>query len=297
MKRLVQHARQVVDVLDQIIVFRARPRDADRVAFLERVVADEMRRHLPGDDDERNGIAQRIGQAGDRIGGAGARRHQHRADLAGRARIAFGGMHRALFVAHQNVLHHVLLKQRVIDRQHRAAGIAENVLDALIGQRLDHHFRAGHFGAGFGSGRLWLQRSCHSWSAPRPLLSHSGPLIRLISLASQNSHSGNKKGASKSPWSRTATFRGWNYPPPAVRLDTRISDVATNVRTCCALCVQRVIYKHCVCLGQGECGGIAAFYAEQISNMRLKSIRRAKLQSLTNVKCHSCAAISRFRGL
>ncbi len=54
-------------------------------------------------------------------------------------------MHGALFVAHQNVLHLVLLKQRVVDRQHRAAGITENVLDALIGKRRDHHFRAGHF--------------------------------------------------------------------------------------------------------------------------------------------------------
>jgi hypothetical protein len=47
-------------------------------------------------------------------------------------------------VAHQDVLHLVLLKQRVIDRQHRAAGIAEDVLHALLGKRLDHHFGAGH---------------------------------------------------------------------------------------------------------------------------------------------------------
>ena len=170
MKRLVQHARQVVDVLDQIIVFRARPRDADRVAFLERVVADQMRRHLPGDDDERDGIAQRIGQSGDGIGRAGPRRDQHGADLAGRARIAFGGMHRALFVAHQNVLHHVLLKQRVVDRQHRAAGIAEQVLDALIGKRLDHHLRAGHLGAGFGVRPSWSSARVTHGRLLRPLI-------------------------------------------------------------------------------------------------------------------------------
>ena len=144
MKRLVQRARQIVDGFDEIIVFRARPRDADGVAFLERVVADEMRRHLPGDDDERDGIAQRVGQAGDGIGGAGPGRDQHGADLAGRARITLGGMHRALFVPHQDVPHLVLLEQRVVDRQHGAAGIAENVLDALIGKRRHHHFRAGH---------------------------------------------------------------------------------------------------------------------------------------------------------
>jgi len=43
------------------------------------------------------------------------------------------------------------LEQGVVDRQHGAAGIAEDVLDPLIGQRLDHHFRPGHF---FAHGQL-----------------------------------------------------------------------------------------------------------------------------------------------
>ena len=46
---LVQHARQIVDVLHQLIVLGAGPRDADRIAFLERIVADQMGRHLPGE--------------------------------------------------------------------------------------------------------------------------------------------------------------------------------------------------------------------------------------------------------
>ena len=71
--------------------------------------------------------------------------HEHAADLAGRARIAFRRVHRALLVPHQDVLDLLLLEQRVVDRQHRAAGIAEQVLDALIGKRLDHHLGAGHF--------------------------------------------------------------------------------------------------------------------------------------------------------
>ena len=71
---------------------------------------------------------QRVGEAGHRVGGAGPRGHQHAADLAGRARIAFGGVHGALLVPHQDVLDLVLLEQRVVDRQHRAAGIAEQVL-------------------------------------------------------------------------------------------------------------------------------------------------------------------------
>ena len=48
-------------------------------------------------------------------------------------------------MAHQDVLDLLLLEDLVIDRKHRAAGIAENVLDALIGQRLDHHLGAASF--------------------------------------------------------------------------------------------------------------------------------------------------------
>ena len=55
---LVQHARQVLDALDQIIVLGARPRDADGVAFLEGVVADQVGRDLAGDADDRDRVAQ-----------------------------------------------------------------------------------------------------------------------------------------------------------------------------------------------------------------------------------------------
>ena len=73
-ERLVQHAREVVDVLDQPVVLRARARDADGVALLEGVVADQVRRHLAGDAHDGNGIHERVGEAGDRVRRAGARR-------------------------------------------------------------------------------------------------------------------------------------------------------------------------------------------------------------------------------
>ena len=72
MERLVQHARKVGDVLHQIIVLGAGPGDADGVAFLERIVADQVGRNLAGEAHDRDGIHERIGQPGDRIGRAGA---------------------------------------------------------------------------------------------------------------------------------------------------------------------------------------------------------------------------------
>ena len=59
-----------------------------------------------------------------------------------------------------------------------------------------------------------------------------------------------KKGR-EGPGLRTATSRGWDHPPPAVRFDTRISE--TKVRTSVPL-FRGAIYKHCVRAGQAKCG-------------------------------------------
>ena len=144
MESLMDDARQVVDVLHQPVVFCAGPRDADRVAFLESVGTDQRGRHLPGQADQRDRIHQRVLQRRHRIGGARPRGHQHDAGLTRRARIALGGMSRPLLVADENVLHRVLLEKLVINRQDRAAGIAEQMLDAIVLERLDDHFGARH---------------------------------------------------------------------------------------------------------------------------------------------------------
>ncbi len=143
-ERLVQNARQVIDVLHQIVVLGARARDAGGVRLLEGVVADEVGRHLPGEADHRDRIHQRVGQPGDRVGGARPAGHQHDADLAGRAGIAFGGVDGGLLMPHQDVAQMILLVERVVDRQYGAAGIAENDINALVAQRLDDHLRPNH---------------------------------------------------------------------------------------------------------------------------------------------------------
>src|SRR6185312_9625958 len=83
-------------------------------------------------------------EAGDGVGRAGPRSDEENADLAGRARVAFRGVSRALLVADEDVAKLVLVEDGVVDRQHRAARIAEHHLDALVLQRLDDHFGAGH---------------------------------------------------------------------------------------------------------------------------------------------------------
>ena len=141
----MKNPRQVIDILDQIIVLGARPGDPDGVALLEGVIADEMSRNLAGDAHKRDRIHERIGEAGDRIGGAGTRSDEHHAGLTGRARVALGGVGGTLLMAHQHVLDLLLLENLVIDRQYRAARIAEHHFDSLIGERSEHDLSTGHF--------------------------------------------------------------------------------------------------------------------------------------------------------
>ena len=68
------------------------------------------------------------------------------ADLLRGARVAVGRVHRALLVAHQDVLHLVLLEELVVDKEHRAPGIAEDVLDALRLQAAHDDLSAGKRG-------------------------------------------------------------------------------------------------------------------------------------------------------
>lgn len=178
---LVQDLGEIVDVAHQPVVLGAGTRDAHGVAFLERVIADQMGRHLAGDADQRDRIHQRVRQRRHHVGGAGAARHQHDARLAGRARIAFPGMARALLVPDQDVLDLALLENLVIDRKHCAAGIAEDVGHAMIDERAHDHRGAGH-----------LVRIV-------AVLGHCLAPDALLSAASSRSGSGNKKGPQEAP--------------------------------------------------------------------------------------------------
>src|SRR5690554_1217671 len=81
---------------------------------------------------------------------------------------------------HQNMLDVFLLEHCIIDRQGCTARITEDMLDPLIGQRLDYHFRAGH---SFGHRSspfpqsIVLTRS-HSWRKPG---NKKGPVRDLFS--------------------------------------------------------------------------------------------------------------------
>jgi hypothetical protein len=136
---------QILGILDEEVVLDDRPRDADGVAFLECVEPDRRRRHLARNDHHRDAVHVSGRNTGDRIGQSRPRSHQRDADIAGRPGVAVGGMHSGLLVAHQHVLDGVLLVERVVNVENRAAGIAPDVLHAFGLQCLDQHFGTHEF--------------------------------------------------------------------------------------------------------------------------------------------------------
>ena len=67
-------------------------------------------------------------------------------DLVARPRVAVRRVRRALLVPDQDVLDLVLLEELVVDEEHRAAGIPEDVLRPLGLQAADDDLGAGEFG-------------------------------------------------------------------------------------------------------------------------------------------------------
>ena len=167
-ERLVDDAAEVVGLAHEVVVLGAGAGDADGVGFLEGVVADEVGRDLAGQAHDRDRVHHRVGQPGDRVGGAGPRGHQQHPDLAGRARIALGGVNGARLVAHQDVAQLVLAEQHVVDRQHGAAGIAEDHLHAFVQQRAHDDLGPGHLHARGRSGICGGLRLVSHVPAPAP---------------------------------------------------------------------------------------------------------------------------------
>ena len=122
-----------------------------------------------------------------RLVAPGTRGGHHDADLAGGVGVAAGGVARALLVADQDVAQLLGVEQRVVDRQHRAAGDAEDDLDAELLQRAHHRLRAGELVGGDALGRrrarLGRVRVCAAASAPLAGAAADGSGARVVGCA------------------------------------------------------------------------------------------------------------------
>ncbi len=102
-KCLLEDAREIRRVLDEVRVFGEGLAGAGDVGFLKHVAAEEPLVDLPGDGDERNGIHVRRGDAGDEVRRAGAGCGDAHAGNSGGAGISARFMGGVLFFAHKDV--------------------------------------------------------------------------------------------------------------------------------------------------------------------------------------------------
>ena len=137
MERLVDDLGDVGRTVHQVRVLDDRQGDAGDVGLLEGVGADQVVLDLAGDGHDRDGVEVGVGDAGHQVGGAGPARRQAHADLAGGARVAVGGVHGPLLVAHEHVAQVPGVVERVVERDHHAAGKAEQGVAALGFERGD----------------------------------------------------------------------------------------------------------------------------------------------------------------
>jgi hypothetical protein len=164
---LADGAGDVLGLGDQEVVLGDRVGDPGDVGFLEPVGADQAGGDLAGDRDHRHRVHVGVGERRDQVGGArSAGRHAHPGP-PGRLRVAGGRVPRALLVADQDVPDLLGVEQRVVGRQDRAAGNAEDHVDADPLQGEDQGLGPGDPGRGLArgyaagrrsAGRRWLER-------------------------------------------------------------------------------------------------------------------------------------------
>ena len=113
--------------------------DVDDVGFLKGIGAQQVRKHLPRDANQRRAVNQRIGEAGDQVRSArpaGGKYHPH---PTRRPRIALRRVHSALLMPHQHMVQPVFeVVERIVNRDDGPAGIAENRIHALRQQNIEH---------------------------------------------------------------------------------------------------------------------------------------------------------------
>jgi len=153
-KRLLDDARQVRRVQDEIAVLADGERHAEDVRLLKRRLADLVLRHLPREGHERHRVHPRIGDARHEVRRARPARHHAPAGPAGASREAVRHEAAALLVPGQDRADLRGLEERVVDLHRRGARIGEDVGHALPFQRADNDVGTLHGRYGGGGGRF-----------------------------------------------------------------------------------------------------------------------------------------------
>ena len=131
--------------MDEEIVLRNSACDAGRIGLLKRVGADQRKRNLTCDENERNAVDIGCRKTGNRIRRAGAGSYEAYARLSRRTGVAVGHVNGALLMAaeHERKLS---VRQTVENIKNRSPRITEENINTGLFERFYQSARAGtHF--------------------------------------------------------------------------------------------------------------------------------------------------------
>jgi hypothetical protein len=140
---------QILHAHHEVVVLDARHRDPGRVGLLEAVLADQVARHVAGDEQRRHRVHVGVLDRGHEVRRAGPGGRQRAAEAPAGARVAVRGVAAALLVADEDVVDLGVRGEAVVEREHDAAGVAEDGVDADALQGLEHDVRAADLHRGF----------------------------------------------------------------------------------------------------------------------------------------------------
>ena len=141
--RLLENARQVIDVGDQLDIVRAFDEQLLGMGLLEVGPADLDARDVGGDRQHRHAAAMAVEQAVDQVQVARAAAAGAHRELAAEMRLGAGSEGAGLLVAHMHPFDGVGSAQRIADAVQRVAGDAVDALDARRLQGLDDQVGTG----------------------------------------------------------------------------------------------------------------------------------------------------------
>ena len=140
------HRRQLLHVLHEPRVLDDRHRDPGDVDLLKGVGADQVRPHLPGDEDRRRRVHPRVGDRRHEVRRSGPGRRDRHPDLPRRTGVPLGHVPRALLVSGEDVSDRRAARNRVVGWEDRAARNPEGDVHALVLERAQDGVRAEHAG-------------------------------------------------------------------------------------------------------------------------------------------------------
>lgn len=160
-KGFLDDAGDVSDVPNEVAVFDDGEGHSKDVSFLECAAANHLLGDLSCNSDEGDGVHVSVGDASDKVCGAGSASSHADACAAGCAGVAFSCEDAALLVAWEDDADLFGAGEGLVDGHGSPAGVSKDHLYAFTFKTMDEELGAVHFAGGLACGLRAIGRGCN----------------------------------------------------------------------------------------------------------------------------------------